>query len=165
MKMNLAICLVITQVALWASYLWFFKQDNIDFQSLWGDTPKRLRSPLLYIATLAYVMNLVLMVSMIRSPNLTDVDEWTLISCVLLYYTAQILFLPLTKLAVDGRIPKCVVTALLLVCVIPFAVICGVVTRRIVKFDTDAVYLKLTTALVPLLHVLINDAIIFGFLF
>jgi len=165
MRQNVIACLVITQVALWISYLCFFGQKKVDFESLWGGTPKRLRSPLLWSAGVAYVMNLLLIISMANSSNLTKVDEWALISCVLLYYVAQLLFLPLTKLAVDGEVPKSVVTTLLLVCVVPFAVIAGVVAKHATKRDSEAVLFKLCTALAPLLHVLINDAILFGFLF
>jgi hypothetical protein len=165
MKQNLVACLVVTQIALWSSYLLFFRQKNVDFESLWGNTPKGLRPLLLFAASGAYVMNLLLIISMANSNNLTEVDEWMLLSCILFYYVAQLTFLPLTKLAVDGKIPKSIVTTLLLVCVIPFAVIAGVVSKHVTRRDSKAVLFKLTTAFAPLLHVLINDAILFGFLF
>tara|TARA_B100000902_G_scaffold571_1_gene753 strand:- start:1788 stop:2285 length:498 start_codon:yes stop_codon:yes gene_type:complete len=165
MKQKLVAYLIATQIALWISYFLFFKQKNVNFKSLWGDTPKSFQSWLLLAATVAYVLNLLLIISMAISSNLTDDEEWILIACILFYYVAQLLFLPLTKLAVDGKIPKFAVTALLLVCVIPLAIIAGVVTKHVTKQGSKAVMFKLTTAYAPLLHVLINDAVLFGFLF
>jgi len=165
MKQKLVAYLIATQIALWISYFLFFKQKNVNFKSLWGDTPKSFQSWLLLAATVAYVLNLLLIISMAISSNLTDDEEWILIACILFYYVAQLLFLPLTKLAVDGKIPKFAVTALLLVCVIPLAIIAGVVTKHVTKRGSKAVIFKLTTAYAPLLHVLINDAVLFGFLF
>lgn len=165
MKRNLIFTLFVTQVALWISYFLFFMQKNIDFKLLWGNTPSQLFTPLLAIAGAAYVMNLWLINSMAFSDNVTDTEEWTLISCILLYYVAQLLFLPLTYLAVNKRISKSVVTMLLLACVIPFAIIAGVVTKHASKPDTKHVVLKLIAAFFPLLHVLIDDAILYGFLF
>ena len=165
MKQKLVAYLIATQIALWISYFLFFKQKNVNFKSLWGDTPKSFQSWLLLAATVAYVLNLLLIISMATSSNLTEDEEWILIACILFYYVAQLFFLPLTKLAVDGKIPKFAVPALLLVCVIPLAIIAGVVTKHVTKRGSKAVIFKLTTAYAPLLHVLINDAVLFGFLF
>ena len=165
MKQKLVGYLVATQIALWVSYYLFFKQKNVNFKSLWGNTPKSFRSWLLFAASVAYVMNLLLIISMANSNNLTDNEESILIACIVFYYVAQLLFLPLTKLAVDGKIPKLAVAALLLICVIPLAVIAGIVTKHVTKQGSKAAMFKLTTAYAPLLHVLINDAVLFGFLF
>jgi len=165
MKQKLLAYLVATQITLWISYFLFFKQKNVNFKSLWGNTPNDFRPWLLFAASVAYVLNLLLIISMANSNNLTEDEEWILIACILFYYVAQLFFLPLTKLAVDGKIPKMTVTALLLVCVIPLAIIAGVVTKHVTKRGSKAVMLKLTTAYAPLLHVLINDAVLFGFLF
>ena len=165
MNVTILVSIVITQVALWISYYSFFNQKGINKAALWGDTPSKLQTPLLVIAGIAYVMNLGLLVNMAMSHNLTEPEEWTIVVCILAYYVAQILFLPLTNLAVCKKIPKFVVTLLLVLCVIPFVILTGVVTKHSMDPESKGTLIKLITAFIPLLHVLIDDAIIFGFLF
>ena len=150
---------VVTQFVLWTSYYFFFNQNHVNFELLWGNTPQNLRTYLLISAAVAYVMNLFLLVRLGMMDNLDLPEQWLVTACVSSYYIAQLFFLPLTNLAVKKQIPKCVVTTLLVLCVIPFVVLTGVVT----KHSNDAV--NLIFSFLPLLHVAINDAIIFGFLF
>ena len=150
---------VVTQFVLWTSYYFFFNQNNVNFELLWGNTPQNFRTYLLISAAVAYAMNLFLLVRLAMMDNLDQPEQWLVIACVCSYYIAQLFFLPLTNLAVKKQIPKCVVTTLLVLCVIPFVVLTGVVT----KHSNDAV--NLIFSFLPLLHVAINDAIIFGFLF
>ena len=162
---TILVSIVITQVALWISYYLFFNQKDINITALWGDTPGQLQTPLLVIAGIAYVMNLWLLVNMAMSHNLTESEEWTIVGCIIAYYVAQLLFLPLTNLAVNKKIPKCVVTLLLVLCVIPFVILTGVVTKHSMDPESKGTLVKLITAFIPLLHVLIDDAVLFGFLF
>ena len=165
MKISIIISVLVTQIALWISYYVFFTQHDLNFASLWGNTPSQTHIPLLVIASIAYIMNIYLLVSMAMYRNLSESDEWLIVGCILAYYVAQLLFLPLTNLAVNKKIPKCVVTSLLIFCVIPLAIVAGVVTKYTYNSDMDGSLVKLVTAFVPLMHVLIDDAILFGFLF
>ncbi len=151
---------VTTQIALWTSYYFFFNQNNVNFESLWGNTPQTFRTYLLISAAVAYAMNLFLLVRLAMDNNLDQPQQWTISACVCAYYIAQLFFLPLTNLAVKKQIPKGVVTILLVLCVIPFVVLTGVVTKHNSNDPVNLIF-----AFLPLLHVTINDAIMFGFLF
>ena len=159
MSPGILISVVTTQVTLWASYLFFFNQKEVNFSSLWGSTPPSLRNYLLISAAVAYAMNLFLLFRLAISDNLNEPDKYVVVACVCAYYIAQLFFLPLTHLAVRKEIPKAIVTILLVLCVLPFVFLTGVVTRH----TNDP--LDLIFAYIPLLHVVINDAILFGFLF
>jgi hypothetical protein len=156
---GILLSVVTTQVTLWTSYMFFFNQKGVDFSSMWGRTPPWMHSYLLVSAGVAYAMNLFLLSRLATTYNLNEADKYTVVACVWAYYIAQLFFLPLTHLALRKEVPKAVVTVLLVLCVVPFVFLTGVVTRHTNN------PLDLTFAYIPLLHVVINDAILFGFLF
>ena len=156
---GILLSVVTTQVTLWTSYMFFFNQKGVNFSSMWGTTPQWMHNYLLISAGVAYAMNLFLLLRLATTYNLNEADKCTVVACVCAYYIAQLFFLPLTQLAVKREVPKAVVTVLLVLCVVPFVFLTGVVTRN----TNDP--LDLAFAYIPLLHVLINDAILFGFLF
>ena len=165
MKVGLLETVVTTQILLWLSYFIFFKTTRTELQSLWGNVPSKLHTPLLGFATISYLMNIGLLVHLARASDVSREEELILIICVLVYYLPQLLFLPMTDQSVNGKLSKAYVTALLVLCVMPFVVIAGVVVRYSVQKNTEGMFYKMFSAIVPLLHVLINDAILYGFLF
>lgn len=165
MKVSLMSTIITTQVLLWLSYYIFFKTTRTDLRNLWGEVPGQLHTPLLGFATISYIINIWLLIDLARTNDLSREDETIIITCVLLYYISQLLFLPMADKVANNRMSKTYMQSLLIFCVIPFIVISGVVIRSSVQKNKKNRVFHIFASILPLLHVLIDDAILYGFLF
>ena len=94
---------------------------------------------------------------MIASKNVSSQTLTTVIICVLIYYTLQLFFIPLVRASQNGY-SKNWVRALLIICIVPMTILAGI---GIESGDASLSILGMITAL----HVLVNDAVLYGYLF
>ena len=139
-----------SNAAMWSSYV--YHNRNGFQQQDWGGVPESLRSYLLISAVVAIACNLIF-VGVLSS--VTE-DRNTLLlasACVALYYGLQVLFFPLVR-----QRRRMALRVLLFACAIPTIVLAGIGIR--LKHATLGVLGTLFA-----LHVTVNDAVVYGFLF
>ena len=149
--------LIITQFILWISY-WYMFTTTKNLSIFWGNVNKNFHNYFLTSASLAYILNLILIIYYIFSKNIEksniNIINWS----VFTYYSLQLLFLPFVKFL------KPIFTQILLfICVIPLFLIMMVSINQ--SFYTNKIIDKiilLVCSIIPFLHVLINDAILYG---
>ena len=149
----LIVSTVVANVLLWISYL-VMKPVASDF----GKTPKKLQKYLLISATVAYLALLVFVGVLAKDKTASNIDIWVAVCSILTYFGLQMAFLPLTRAAVQGGINRNWSRALLLLCTKPIMVLTGLAIG-----NRNPVLISL--GLVVTLHVVINDALLFGFTF
>ena len=142
---------VVLNVALWASYATLGLRAT-DF----GAVPEGARIYFLAFALIAYIANIAF-ISILAADG-TGEEQNAATACVLVYYVLQLAFIPLVRASQSGACSPNWVRALLLVCVLPVAVLAGIAVRA------RRALLSALGILVSL-HVLVNDAVLYGFLF
>ena len=142
---------VAVNLVLWVSYAMLGLRPT-DF----GGVPGGAQAYFLGAALVAYVANLVF-IGMLAAKG-TGAEQNVATACVLVYYVLQVGFIPLVRASQSGACSPNLVRALLLACVIPISVLAGLAVRA---KRTVLSVLGIVTAL----HVLVNDAILYGFLF
>lgn len=162
-QFTLAATLVLTQSALWAAYAQQFKEKS---DAYWGEiTDTNEKKYYLVSALIAYVLNLGLAVYLIADPDAKPWQRYIYALATIVYYVLQILFLPLLSQAVKTQ-DKTMVRLLLGVCIVPM-IACAVIGMwRAVNspLGFGSIFAG-TGAILPLLHVAINDFYLFGFNF
>ena len=140
---------VVVNLALWVGYAVTGLRKS-DF----GNVPGKAQLYFLISAALAYVANLVFIAMLAKKP---ESHLYAAAVCVGVYYILQLAFVPLVRASQNGRSANWV-RSLLLMCIIPIAVLAGiaVLTRELVL---------VTLGVFVALHVVVNDAILFGYLF
>lgn len=121
-----------------------------------GETPKYLHVYMLICAFIAYIANLAY-VFIVAAKGVHSSTISVVTACVLCYYVLQLFFIPLVRATQNGY-SKWWVRALLIICVIPISILAGI---GIEIGDATLTIL----ALITVLHVLINDALLYGYLF
>ena len=162
-QFTLGATVVLTQAALWAAYAQQFKEKS---DAYWGEiTDTNDKRYYLVSALVAYVLNLGLAVYLIADPDAKPWQRYTFAAAMIVYYLLQIFFLPLLQQAVKTG-DKTTVRLLLAVCILPIAVCAAIGVWRAVNspLGFGSVFAG-TGAVVPLLHVAINDFYLFGFNF
>ena len=153
MRTELLLTLLGTQIALWASY-YVFGVDG----SLWGRTPKGLRSYLIGSAFIAYIFNLVSVSTLNLEGSGNSSMLLPVLSCLIAYYALQILFVPFVKRTLSGKMDPNWVRGLLLVCCLPMILLAGISLKQGPLWSA-------LLSIVATAHVVVNDAILYGFLF
>lgn len=151
MRTELLLTLLGTQIALWASYYVFGVDD-----SLWGRTPKGLRPYLIGSAFVAYVFSLVSVSTLHLDGNSGMLLP--VLSCLVAYYALQILFVPFVKRTLSGKMDPNWVRGLLLACCLPMILLAGISLKQGPLWSA-------LLSIVATAHVVVNDAILYGFLF
>lgn len=142
---------LLTQVALWTGYKYQLEGPASNY---WGKIPKSKWMPILTVASIAYLLNLYLLINL-SFHNLDKKTVAIVIFSVLLYYGMQMFFLPLAKHAVTTNGSRWPVRILLLACIVPMLVLAIVGIK-------NGYYIS---AILPLLHVAFTDAFSYGFAF
>lgn len=142
---------ILVNLVLWISY-WMVGYKKSDF----GKTPKHLHVYMVVCALAAYLANL-WYVFIIASKDVPSETITIVMVCVLCYYILQMFFIPLVR-ATQAGYSKWWVRALLIICVIPMSVLAGIGVR-----SGDCLLGVL--GIITVLHVLINDALLYGYLF
>lgn len=143
--------LILTQVALWTAYS--YQLQGTTLSKFWGNVPKSMWTYLLGAATIAYGLNLYLLAALSFrgfDPSLS----YALAAATAMYYIMQIFFLPWVDHAV-GNGNRWPVRILLLACIVPIAIIARIGVKEGFR----------VSSLFPLAHVVVNDALLYGFLF
>lgn len=152
-QLLLVLATVLLNVALGASYA-VVGLDMADF----GRVPRALWWYFVGTAALAF-LSMWAFVGVIASKRAVPATSiYAVLASLTVYYALQMAFLPLARSAVQGRTSRWAVRALLLACVPPVAIIAG--TGVELKDPWLA-----SLGGVASLHVLFNDAVVYGFLF
>ena len=152
-QLALLLATLVVNAALWVSYV-SLKLRPSDF----GRVPDSMRLYALATAGIAYVCNLAFVGLLCARDRVPTSSVYLALACVVAYYALQLGFVPLVRAAVRGDASRWLVRALLLACVLPISILAGIgVELKDVRLATLGV--------VTALHVMVNDAIIFGFLF
>lgn len=144
---------LLLNIALWLQYALLSVRTS-DF----GSTPVSLRTYLLASAAVAYVCNLAYIGIFAGLGAASAQQQTAAVTAVIAYYTLQLAFLPLARAGIGGRISKIWTRALLCACVAPM------VALAVVAIQLRHVAL-IATGLVTLVHVTLNDAVLYGALF
>ena len=156
---------VILQVVLFAGYFYeLVLNPPKDSDVLWGSVPKQDQSSLLWMAGVAYVLNIAFVLYFYETGDPEECAQ--LMFALSIYYTLQLAFIPLLKLVAMGRFPPWVVTGFLFLCVVPFIQVAKVGWSRSQELWGEArrfeAFLLTILTFVPAGHVIWNDAISFG---
>ena len=164
-RVTLGAVLVLSQFTLWLGYSRQFQQVEHS-KEYWGRiTSASSQKYYLVSALVAYVLNLGLTIYLIADEDAESWQRYTFAIAALVYYLMQFFFLPMLKDAVSTG-DKTPVRWLLGLCVIPIAVCAYVGMKRAVDspLGFGSVFAGVG-AVVPLLHVALNDFALFGFRF
>ena len=140
---------LLTQVALWTGYKYQLEGPASNF---WGKIPKSKWTAILTAASIAYLLNLYLLINL-SFHNLDKKTVAIVIVSVLFYYGMQMFFLPMVKHAVTTNGSRWPVRILLLACIVPFLMLAIVGIQ-------NGYYIS---AILPLLHVAFTDALFIWF--
>ena len=129
-----------------------------------GRVPHSLRVEMLVGAavSLLITVGLLVHVGLLASP-IGVLEQWAACGALVAYTALQIAFLPLARAAMRGSVPRSAVRVLLAVAVVPLLVLL-VVAVRSATTPVEAVVLG-GLASVPVLHAIVNDAVLYGALF
>lgn len=141
-----------TQIALWIGYQYQLK--GVATPTFWGNVPANRWTYFLAAAGVAYVLNLYLLVRL-SFLDLTAGITAVAIAATIVYYVLQMFFLPMVKHAVFNNGSRWPVRILLLACAVPMLLL-GLIGIQ------HGFYVS---SILPFLHVLINDALLYGFTF
>lgn len=148
-QISLLVCTILVNVGLMYSYyLQGLRAEDF------GNFPTNLKVYVLVSASIAYVCNLAQIYNLSRQGN----DDTLLLTtvCVIAFYTLQLGFIPLLRRSLrDGN--RWPVRILLLVAVLPVSILAGIG----IESDRVSALLGVITAM----HVFLNDALLFGFLY
>lgn len=152
----LFILIIFTQSILWGSYYYILRNKNMNI--FWGNIPKSKWNSFLIYALVAYILNLLFLLYFVFKQDIKELYVYYIIYLLLAYYGLQMLFLPLVEL-----LPKIYTIVLLFICVIPITLMgyIAYLQSNQVNNYIEKTYL-LTTGVLPIIHVLYNDAIAYG---
>lgn len=147
---------VVVNVCLWAEYA-VMKPNGRDFGAVRGG----MRLYMLAAAAVAYACNLAYVGLVTAAPlnglKVSQVDAVTVATAV--YYALQLAFLPLVRASLkNSDVSKFWVQSVLVLCILPMAVLAIVAMQ-----SKNSALIALS--IIPLLHVTINDAVLFGGMF
>lgn len=154
---SLLYVLIISQILLWFSY-WYMFSTTKKINIFWASVNKNYHNYFLTAAGIAYLLNLILILYFVFSKNTDKSSLKIIIWSIIIYYGLQLFFLPFVKFL------KPIFTQILLfICVIPlfFIMIVSIKESLITSNIIDKIIL-LVCSIIPFLHVLINDAILYG---
>ena len=165
-------------ILLWGSYSYFLKdQTNMIRSELWNNIQIKERMPLLIMASIAYLLNIFLALYFYIYKYLQSTSITVIFASYMIYYILQLFFIPLlikytnihsVGLTKKANYYKLLIRLLLIIVVIPMGIIMVYGLQESKKIYTSNKLLSAIVALsaiVPFLHVLINDAYLFGFYF
>ena len=143
---------VALQIALWIGYQ--YQMKGVATPTFWGNVPPNRWTYFLAAAGVAYALNLYLL-TRLSFLDLTTGITAVAIAATIVYYVLQMFFLPMVKHAVSNNGSRWPVRILLLVCAVPLLAL-GLIGIQ------HGFYVS---SILPFLHVLINDALLYGFTF
>ena len=166
----------IVNIVLWLSYIYFLKgETNMNHSSLWNNVNLNERQSLLIMAGIAYILNILLALFFAYSKNVEQKKLNIILCAYVSYYVLQLFFLPLlilytkNKIVKQKNIYKLLIRLLLIIVVIPmFIIMVYCLKEMFYTYTNKNVYTSIIVGLcsiLPFLHVLINDAYVFGFTF
>ena len=170
MNKQFIVYIIVINILLWISYIYFLKNESNMIQStLWNNIKKTDRMSLLLMASISYGLNILLSFYFAYSNNLNKQSIHIVLLSFISYYFLQIFFIPLlqsyTNKSTHKNIYKIMIQLLLIIVVIPMGIIMfygiqtAVIEYKKNKYISIAILL---CSIAPFLHVLINDAYIFG---
>ena len=177
MRKTFLVTIVVVNLLLWVSYVYFLKgETNMIDSKLWNNIQSDERYPLLVMAGIAYILNLVLAVFLAYSKHLQKDQKYIVLYAFVAYYVLQLLFVPLllvythtTLVKKQNNIYKILIQLLLMIVVVPmFIIMIYGLKETFYEYTNKKKYTALILGLcsiLPFLHVLINDAYTFGFNF
>lgn len=152
-KLSLLLGSLVVNFALWLTYA-LLRVDSRDF----GSFPPPLQRYSLVCAAGSYACNLAFLAVMLRTETIPDQTYYVALACVLLHYLLQIGFIPSVRATTRRGGSKWIVRSLLLLCVLPVSILAGIGVE-----SSD--WTLSVLGLIVVLHVCLNDAILYGFLF
>ena len=159
MKFNIELLsiLIITQLLLWLSY-WYMFSTTKNVSIFWASINKNFHDYFLTAAGIAYLLNLILIFYFVFSKNIDKTNLKIITNSIIIYYGLQLFFLPFVKF-----LQPIFTQILLFICVIPlfFIMIVSIKEALVTNKIIDKIIL-LVCSILPFLHVLINDAILYG---
>lgn len=153
-KLILASTTVAANVALWTSYAVMKPDVTSDF----GNVPNRLRRYLLISAIVTFICILASVGVLLSRDDDSDATLIFVSINLVVYYVLQMAFLPLVRASTQGGASKWVVRWLLFACIVPITAVAAIGVKA---QDPRLSVFGLTAAV----HTLVNDAILYGFLF
>ena len=177
MRKTFLVSIVVVNVLLWVSYVYFLKgETNMLDSALWNNIQPDERYGLLVMAGIAYIFNLVLAVFLAYSKHLKKDQLRIILYAYIGYYVVQLLFVPLlilytntTLVKKQNNIYKILIQLLLMIVVVPmFIIMIYGLKETFYVYTNNKKYTALIlglSSMLPFLHVLINDAYKFGFYF
>lgn len=159
MKFNIQLVsvLIVSQILLWISY-WYMFSTTKNIKIFWASINKDYHMYFLIMAGIAYLLNLILIIYYTFLKNIDKNNLHIITWCIIFYYGLQLLFLPFVKF-----LKPIFSQILLFMCVIPLFIIMTISIKEalLAKNILDKTIL-LVCSIIPFLHVLINDAILYG---
>lgn len=155
-QITLLVVSIVVNVCLWVEYA-VMRPSGRDFGAVRGE----MRVYMLTAAAIAYACNVAYVGLVVAAPlkrlKASQVDTVTVATVV--YYVLQLAFLPLVRASLkNDEVSKFWVQSVLLLCIIPMAVL------AIVAMQAKNPAL-IALSIIPLLHVTVNDAVLFGGMF
>ena len=156
-QQNLFVSTLFLQIILFSSY--FFIIKNFDNNLFWGKITNK--KYFLIIASIAYTLNLCLYFYFIFKKNIKDEIIYKVFLTLIFYYGLQLYFLPSTLIK-----NKIYTRILLGVCILPILYLFYITKNHIKKLTNvyEKIFLYIAS-IIPLLHVFINDFLLFSFSF
>jgi hypothetical protein len=178
-KNNFIIGIFATNTILWVSYIYFLRgETNMLDSELWNKILLKDRMPMLIMASIAYILNILLAIYLYMNKYIQTTSLQILFISYIAYYLLQLLFIPLLQQYThfhlirsdkQSRLYQLLVQLLLVIVVIPMGIIMVYgVQESIQLYKKNNKILAICIAIcsiLPFLHVLINDAYRFAFFF
>jgi hypothetical protein len=157
-QQNLFVSILFLQIILFSSYAFIIK--NFDNNLFWGRiTNKNYKNYFLMIALIAYILNLCLYFYFVFKQNIKDEIIYKVFLTLLIYYGLQLYFLPSTLIK-----NKIYTRILLGICILPILYLFYITLQHIRKITNiyEKIFLYIASIL-PLLHVFMNDFLLYSF--
>ena len=151
-RLTLVLTAIVANVALLLSYV-VTSPSEADF----GKVPQSLHVYLLVAALVAYVCHLAFVSVLASKRDVADSTFYLAAACVAIYCALQLAFIPLVREVAAGKVSVWAVRTLLILCILPMVILAGIG----VEIGGS---LLMTLGLIPAAHVVLNDAIVYGFL-
>lgn len=155
--MNHRVTLVATAIALNAILFASYARLNAS-PSDFGEVRENLRLYMLITAAISNVCILAFVGIISVKGDATNSQLTASTLCLLAYYGLLLFFLPAVRIATEHGGSRNYARALLLACIIPVSILAGIGVQL-----RD--YLLVALGILTTLHVTVNDAILYGFLF
>lgn len=122
-----------------------------------GRVPKRLYFYLVAAALVAYICHLAFVALLVSRRSVPDGALYLAAWCVGLYCALQVAFIPLVRLVVAQKSSVWTLRTLLILCILPMVVLAGTGIEVGGRGLTSL-------GLIVTAHVVLNDAVVYGFL-